>query len=224
MILTCPSCSTRYLSDPASFHPSGRMVRCANCGHSWFQKPSDDMPKKVAGADSPVSGGLDPMTRLPRNPHGSRGRRFNLPIPPSNIALWFLLAVAVFGFGTIFYQYRLEIVRGWPQTASLYKLIGVDVNSVGIIFRDVSKDLETQESVSVLVVRGTLVNITDHDIPIPRVRINLRDEEAEELYHWTVVLPQTRLEAGASIEFVTSLSSPPVGTHDLEVRFAEDTE
>ena len=39
MIITCPSCSSRYSVNAASFAPSGRKVRCAKCGHSWHQVP-----------------------------------------------------------------------------------------------------------------------------------------------------------------------------------------
>ncbi|MGB5950283.1 MAG: DUF3426 domain-containing protein [Parvibaculum sp.] len=46
MIITCPSCSTRYPVDAASFAPSGRKVRCARCGHSWHQAPPTDLPRK----------------------------------------------------------------------------------------------------------------------------------------------------------------------------------
>src|ERR1041385_3844871 len=37
MILTCPSCDTRYSVDAAKFPAAGRNVRCAKCGHSWHQ-------------------------------------------------------------------------------------------------------------------------------------------------------------------------------------------
>jgi predicted Zn finger-like uncharacterized protein len=46
MIITCPSCSTRYPVDASSFAPSGRKVRCAKCGHSWHQAPPTDLPGK----------------------------------------------------------------------------------------------------------------------------------------------------------------------------------
>src|ERR1017187_6853318 len=37
MILTCPSCRTRYQTDGAHFTAPGRNVRCAKCGQVWFQ-------------------------------------------------------------------------------------------------------------------------------------------------------------------------------------------
>lgn len=36
MIISCPSCTTRYDVDDDRFSPDGRSVRCAECGESWF--------------------------------------------------------------------------------------------------------------------------------------------------------------------------------------------
>lgn len=36
MIISCPSCATRYDVDDDRFHPDGRSVRCAECAESWF--------------------------------------------------------------------------------------------------------------------------------------------------------------------------------------------
>ncbi|MEM6781572.1 MAG: zinc-ribbon domain-containing protein [Pseudomonadota bacterium] len=42
MIIICPECSTRYVVAGSSIGDEGRTVKCANCGHQWFQ----DGPKK----------------------------------------------------------------------------------------------------------------------------------------------------------------------------------
>lgn len=49
MIITCPSCDTRYNVDAAGFEPSGRKVRCAKCGEHWHQEPESAQAKEDAG-------------------------------------------------------------------------------------------------------------------------------------------------------------------------------
>ncbi len=232
MILTCPSCSTRYLSDPTSLKPNGRMVRCANCGHSWFQKPPDDMPKQVTGETlhlggstvahgaAPAVGALGGAERL--TPIQPRRRRRGLSA--STFAIWILILIAIGVFLAALYQYRVEIVRGWPQTASLYELAGIAVISDGLDFRNVSFERAMDDGLPMLTISGQIVNITNQALPIPRVRVILRDAEEVEVYSWTFALPQTRLGPGASTDFVTELSSPPVTAAQLEVLFAEDRE
>lgn len=36
MIISCPSCATRYDVDEDRFQPDGRSVRCSECAESWF--------------------------------------------------------------------------------------------------------------------------------------------------------------------------------------------
>ncbi len=42
MILTCAECTSQFRIDPEDLHDEGRMVRCGECGHKWFQEPVFD--------------------------------------------------------------------------------------------------------------------------------------------------------------------------------------
>jgi predicted Zn finger-like uncharacterized protein len=47
MIVTCPACSTRYLVEERNLGATGRMVRCSQCGHSWYEAPPAGEPLRV---------------------------------------------------------------------------------------------------------------------------------------------------------------------------------
>ncbi|MBW6528037.1 zinc-ribbon domain-containing protein [Sphingomonas sp. RHCKR7] len=43
MIIECPECRARYQVPDGTVGTTGRTVRCANCRHSWYQEPQDDI-------------------------------------------------------------------------------------------------------------------------------------------------------------------------------------
>lgn len=54
MIVACPECETRFVAPREKFLPDGRKVRCAKCGHSWFQRlEGADLPSAEAPAETP---------------------------------------------------------------------------------------------------------------------------------------------------------------------------
>ncbi|MGB8576529.1 MAG: MJ0042-type zinc finger domain-containing protein [Pseudolabrys sp.] len=55
MLIACPSCSTSYMSEPASLGPAGRTVRCARCKTTWFADASNTMPEIAAAADGAIN-------------------------------------------------------------------------------------------------------------------------------------------------------------------------
>jgi predicted Zn finger-like uncharacterized protein len=119
MIVTCSSCATRYLVDPAQLGASGRMVRCAKCGHSWMQAPPADMPQPVETAPSAsVSGNL---------PVPARPRRRRFPVLP-----WLSLGILVAIAAVVVVQGHDAIVAQWPYAERLYRAAGFPDESSAI--------------------------------------------------------------------------------------------
>lgn len=56
MILTCPSCGTRYVVKDGAIPPAGRTVRCAQCKHSWHQEPDSANEADENRLDAPATG------------------------------------------------------------------------------------------------------------------------------------------------------------------------
>jgi hypothetical protein len=76
----------------------------------------------------------------------------------------------------------------------------------------------------VLAISGEVVNVSGETKRVPRLRVGLRDEHQQELYHWTFALAESELKPDARATFTTRLSSPPPAARDLEVRFVETDE
>jgi predicted Zn finger-like uncharacterized protein len=114
MILTCSSCATRYLIDPAQLGDSGRVVRCAKCGHSWMQIPPADRapgPDVTSSATSNVVSGNLPVPARPR--------KKRLPV-----LTWLGLSVVVLVAAAAVVQGREAIVEQWPYAERLYRAAG----------------------------------------------------------------------------------------------------
>jgi predicted Zn finger-like uncharacterized protein len=228
MILTCPECSTRYNANDAAFQPAGRRVRCAKCGHAWHQDPpviEDDIgivdadPEPEPAAPQPAAAPQAPQGEaapVPDAPAHRAGRFERLGM----IAGWAGLVIAILVIGVGAVSYRQQVARMWPQSASLYKVLGLPVNARGLAFTDVNYKRETEDRQSVLAISGKLVNISGHERAVPRIRVVLTGDRGHELYHWDFTPEVSVLKAGQSAPFVTRLSSPPDGARHMTLEFA----
>jgi predicted Zn finger-like uncharacterized protein len=238
MILTCPSCTTRYTVDEAQFPAAGRTVRCAKCGHSWHQAGPEPEPapapepepvaeeapaaipvEETAPFTAPSTGtrAFAPAAQVPQTP---RGRALQAVAVTAG---WLGLVVVVLLIGYSGVRYRQDIAAIWPQTASVYSGIGLRVNAGGIDFRNVAYKRENEDGQPVLVVTGEIVNLASRELPIPQtIRITLTDADNREIYHWPIKPSAPTLKAGGVLPFRTRLSSPPVAARFAVVSFAKD--
>ncbi len=152
MIVSCPSCSTRFVVDPAAIGAKGRRVRCANCGHVWHQTASEDDLAASADAQRPAPApeprrpsdrveaapaeppppNLDDET--PSAPPEPKTPGTNLPAMPGArrrspvLVGWVLLALLVGGILTAGYMGRTQVVLLWPPAVQLYDRLGIDID------------------------------------------------------------------------------------------------
>ena len=233
MILTCPECATRYQTDAAQFPPAGRNVRCAKCGHVWHQKAP---PQEPEARIDPVEPDAETQSDYSTPPSAVRhtayapqpmAARAAEPLPRprgEGIAIaagWIGLALIVMAVGWSAIRFREVIASAWPQSASFYSAVGLKVNTRGLDIRDVTSQRSHDNGQTVLAIRGRLVNITTHDVIVPRLLVRLVDGDQHVLDSWTFTAGAGSLKPGQTVSFATRRTDPPEDAHNLEVSFAE---
>jgi hypothetical protein len=134
---------------------------------------------------------------------------------------WVLLISLILVIGVSAVSFRDSIATWVPQTASFYSAAGLPTSPRGLDLVDVAYNSQPEDGQPVLAVTGKVVNRSARELSVPLVMVSLYDRDGRELYHWTFTPGVSTLKPGDVAKFRTRLSSPPGGTHSLEVRFAK---
>lgn len=228
MILTCPSCATRYSIDPMTIGPEGRAVKCAKCGHKWREFPPEDAPKKVvddpapekseaeAPAAAPDQGmSIEQMTAAKAGAAvvGSPGRK-------RRWIAWALLLLVLIGLVCGAYFARNYVVQIWPGSAAAYQYLQIDVetqNILGLEIHDLKTKSVLQDGVTTLTVSGVIKNVTESPQPVPRIKVALIDEMGQSVYSWTTTVEDPVVPPWGQIEFSSSMNQPPDEAKNVKV-------
>lgn len=115
--------------------------------------------------------------------------------------------------------WRVDVVRLLPQTAAFYKMVGLEVNLRGLMFKDVKITSETVEGKPVLAIEGMITVEGRKPVELPRLRFSVRDAQGAEIYAWNAVLEQPVLKPGERAWFKSRLASPPPEGRNIDIRF-----
>lgn len=126
------------------------------------------------------------------------------------------LAMAVLGV-----QYREDVVRAMPQSAAIYRALGMQVNIRGLRFESLVPQRTVEDGVPTLVVEGKILNIRNAETEVPALNFVLRNASGDELYRWTIEPLQQVLHTGGELPFRTRLASPPADADAVELRFVD---
>ncbi|MEL7525414.1 MAG: zinc-ribbon domain-containing protein [Pseudomonadota bacterium] len=133
--------------------------------------------------------------------------------------------IAIFGIALTavasFVFLRDSMVKQSPDLASLFQIIGFEVNLRGLEFRNLRTFSEIEAGKQILVVEGSIRNLLDESNSVPAVRLSIRNSDLQEVYAWTVE-PRTKALNGLDeTRFRTILADPPQDASDIQVRFIE---
>ena len=122
---------------------------------------------------------------------------------------------------TSVYVFRQALVAAAPDLAGLYSALGAPVNLRGLAFGRIETLREIDNGQPVLVVEGSITNVTQQMREVPALRFALRGQDTQELYAWSIDPKSTTIEAGDTVRFRSRLAAPPDLATEVQVRFVE---
>lgn len=219
IVLSCPSCSTRYRADPQSIGAGGRRVRCASCGHVWTAEA--EIPT-VSAADQAASAQPDPAAvEAAKKPHKAfrerqEKKRHTLSVAAAGGA-WGGLVAACALLLACSWVFRVDIVTLWPRASSAYAAVGAQVNPYGFTVGELDIHRDVDHGVPLLVIEGDIHNFDRRARAVPGLHAILRDAHGASVLEWTVSMPAGHVPAGRRRDFRTVVSDPPPDAVEVEV-------
>ncbi len=210
MIVSCPNCSTRYTLSESSVGANGRKVKCAKCGHIWWQRavetdffsadlsdaPTEIRPSHPVGRGAGKGGGK------------AAGKKASARPDKRTIIGLVALAVVVAAIGGGAYVARDYVVHRWPPAALLYETLGMAVEApgAGLQLQNVRSEQKIEGGATSLIVQGQIVNVSDVERMVPRLRAVSLGPDHKPLQSWLMDPSAERLQPG---DFATFRHSQP---------------
>ncbi len=247
MILTCPECASRYFVDDSKVGPTGRVVRCASCGHRWTahnEEPLDlfDEPQSPTLADLAEGGGPleepvaeaeaevePPVSALPGEelPKVFRARadaERRLRAATTTGIVWAGMAATMAVIVVAALIFRLDVVKILPGSAGAYAAVGLPVNTVGLVInRDSLKAKPSmQDGRAAVTITGEIRNITEHLVVAPPLRVELLNAKAKRVAGQLAAAADPKIPPGEVRHFAITFLDPPRTAKDLQIGFATE--
>jgi predicted Zn finger-like uncharacterized protein len=219
MILTCPSCQTRYVVPDSAIGPGGRKVRCAGCRHSWFQEGApaaepaaarEEVPARAEDAPPP------PVSFAPERRDEEEGSFLN-PRPRRNPARRWTIAAIVFALLVTGAALAVNYL-GLPAFAQRWLPAEQAADALGLSGTGNRSRLASGNEM--LEVHGEIVNRTAETQRVPRIRAQLKDAQGRVVYSWSFAPPVSELAPHARVPFNNANVDVPRGGEVLSLAFA----
>lgn len=234
MILSCPSCKTRYIVPDSAIGPTGRRVRCANCRYSWVQDPPaldlDTAPtpeEAAAQPPLPAPPATDPRPEPPPPPSWTQAE----PTPEPETAyeerqpsrrprrnrtrLWTILAI-VAGLLMVGVVVALQVF-GLPEAVQRIFLPVQNANALTLTGNVERSRLESGQDL--LTLRGEITNTSSETQRVPQIRAELRDAQNNVVHAWSIAPPVRDIEARRTVRFDSAERDVPAGGRQLSLSF-----
>lgn len=192
MIISCPSCSTKFAVRAEAVGANGRKVRCAKCKFDWFQEP-DEATLAFLATMTPEA----PVDRvLPPPEGGNLPAHLKGPKIATNIKIAFAASLFIF-----FISLSLLLTNSiLPHMSWYYAMFGLK-DDTEIAFYDVSLSKEGEEGAETTSVTGRIVNDSESEKSVPKARMVLLDKNDKKIASLPIKVDVAKLKAGESVLF-----------------------
>lgn len=229
MIVSCPSCSTRYNLGDQSVSKSTLTITCRGCGHSWKEHPIIDVVDiphrsvaRIIDAAHEPELDVQRLVEAARHAHeefaGQRRARFRRTVGWASLCFTILTPLMIAA------MVPEAVVAAAPATIRAYDKLGYSVNIYGLEIRHIEQHHTVVNGKRVLMIKGEISNPTNDIRKIPWMRFGLNDDGAKELYAWTLDTGSRPLRPGETTSFVTRVAAPPELAKNVQIRFAHPDE
>lgn len=245
MILTCPECASRYFVEDSKVGSAGRVVRCASCGNRWTarsEEPLDlfDDPEtptlasQVDAAEAPpevvvAEGEEPPVSALPGEelPKVFRARadaERRLREATTTGVIWAGMAAAMAVVVVAALIFRIDVVKILPGSAGAYAAVGLPVNTVGLVIDrgSIKAQPSMQDGHAVVIVTGSIRNITEHAVLSPPLRVELLSKDDKRVAGQLAAAADAKIPPGEVRHFSITFLDPPRSAKDLQIGFATE--
>lgn len=235
MTVICPSCDSRFRDPPAEVSKSRPML-CGNCEHEWMLDASSlqqvDAPSMAPDMNDLLDDGDNTIhTNLPVVVEGAVDDTIKrdpiyvdrLPTPkPKKSRLTLMSLAALIGIGAVTGSIvmRDTVMEKAPQTVALYDAAGLVSVAPGLKIENVVTTRTKEDGIRRLIVRGEIENVADNSVPVPPIKLIMRNKSDAHLYAWTVTAAKPSLNAGERSRFTAVAQDYPGDAVNVEVEFA----
>lgn len=234
-MVRCAKCKYSWREDP----PKGEIL----ADDPTADTPQDELPPTDDKDDAVSQGDEDEFSKR-------RARRKKRPRPmPKGTNLpalqnhkhkdflwgWYGLGGFVVILVSCFFIFQSSISDIWPPSQKLYRILGLTHNaSAGhddepdvpmkeqFKINDVKPSMIQNGSILTLKIEGNITNISDRSLPLPILKVFLRDNKDKVIRNWSFKPKGATLAKDEEIDFSTSLPNPPEDATSISVTFAEE--
>ena len=217
MILTCPSCATRYFVKDDAVPPGGRAVRCASCGGSWRAEPEGDALELAA--DPSAAPGPAPLPKVYRAKVAAR--RQTREAMAAGV-VWAALAVVFAGVAMAAVLFRVDVVKAFPRANAAYAAAHMPVNPTGLALEGVQGGPGLENGRQVLVVTGALRNVETGPRAPATLRVSVFEKSGRRALSSLVTPAGPAVAPGETRAFRAVFYDPPLNAAEFGVDFAWD--